>query len=48
VVLIVFVHLLPGGVAGAVQMLLARLRRIPSPSPPGRAEQPVQPKEVVP
>jgi branched-chain amino acid transport system permease protein len=48
VVLIAFVHLLPGGVAGAVQMLLARLRRIQSQSPPGRAEQPVQPKEVVP
>jgi branched-chain amino acid transport system permease protein len=39
--LIAFVYLLPGGVAGAVSMALARLRKIePKPKP--------QPKEVVP
>jgi branched-chain amino acid transport system permease protein len=48
VFLIVFVYLLPGGVAGAVQMGLARLRRIPAQSQPGVSKQPAQPKEVVP
>jgi branched-chain amino acid transport system permease protein len=46
--LIVFVHLLPGGVAGAVQQGIARLRRTPSQSPPDRVKRPVQPKEIVP
>jgi len=48
VFLIAFVYLLPGGVAGAVQMGIARLRRIRAQSQPGVSKQPAQPKEVVP
>jgi branched-chain amino acid transport system permease protein len=48
VFLIAFVYLLPGGVAGGVQMALARLRRTASQTQTGVRKQPVQTKEVVP
>jgi branched-chain amino acid transport system permease protein len=49
VFLIAFVYLMPAGVAGAVQLALARLRRRSSPqSQSGGTKQPAQPKEVVP
>jgi branched-chain amino acid transport system permease protein len=48
--LIAFVYTMPGGVAGAVRMLRARLgrRARSSQHPAGGAERPAQPKEVVP
>jgi branched-chain amino acid transport system permease protein len=48
VFLIAFVYLMPGGIAGAVQMASAKLMRKSSQSETGGAKQPVTPKEVVP
>jgi branched-chain amino acid transport system permease protein len=48
VFLIGFVYLMPTGVAGAVRMLLARLRRNELSQSHTGAPRPAQPKEVVP
>jgi branched-chain amino acid transport system permease protein len=48
VFLIAFVYLMPSGVAGAVRMLLARLRARKLSQAQPSAAQPAQPKEVVP
>ena len=45
--LIAFVYLMPGGIAGAVQLARAKIMRARSQSEAGGAKQPVTPKEVV-